>query len=157
MKTFCELFRSRKFTRHNGLIWWNVRDGWPIISDAVVDYYGGKKKAYYALKNAQKNQIVCVTDDHGVWAVNDERRAVKGRAKVIDRASGKTLLEKDFEIPANGKVKLGEVAWAGQGVLLVEATLDGQAFRNHFLYGEPPFDWAKVKALLPDYATECEL
>lgn len=157
MKTFCELFRSRKFTRHNGLIWWNVRDGWPIISDAVVDYYGGKKKAYYALKNAQKDQIVCVTDDRGVWAVNDARRVVKGSAKVTDRASGRALLEKSFEIPSNGKVKLGEVAFEGKGVLLIEATLDGKAFRNHFLYGEPPFDWAKVKALLPDYAAECEL
>ena len=147
MKTFCELFRSRKFTRFNGLIWWNVRDGWPQLSDAVVDWYGGRKRAYYALRNAQQNQIVCVVDDHTVWGVNDARREVKGTAKVTDVASGDVLLEKSFALPANGKLDLGQVPFSGQGVLRIEATFDGRPYRNHFLYGEPPFDWAKVKGL----------
>jgi len=147
MKTFCELFRSRKFTRFNGLIWWNVQDGCAQISDAVVDYYGGKKPAYAALKNAQYDQIVCVVDDErAAWAVNDARRAVKGHAKLTDAATGRTFLEKDFEIPANGKLKLGTVDFGGQGVVRIEATLDGKPFRNHFLYGAPPFDWKNVKA-----------
>ena len=155
MKTFVEQFRGKKFNGKNGLIWWNVRDGWPIISDAVVDYYGGKKKAYFALKNAQKDQIVCVVDDRTAWAVNDARRAVKGRATFTDKATGKVFLEKEFEIPANGKLALGTVPFSGQGVVLIEATLDGKPFRNHFLYGEPPFKWADVQAWLPDYAAEC--
>ena len=146
MKTFCELFRSRKFTRFNGLVWWNVRDGWPQISDAVVDYWGGKKSAYYTLKNAQLNQIVCLVDDHTAWAVNDERRPVKGLATFTDAATGKKLLEKsDFVIPANGKVALGIVPFAGQGVVKIEAMLDGKPFHNHFLYGQAPFDWKLVK------------
>ena len=146
MKTFCELFRSRKFTRFNGLIWWNVRDGWPQISDAVVDYYGGRKRAYHALWNAQRDQIVCVVDDHTAWAVNDELHPVKGNARLTDVATGKVLLERDFEIPANGKLALGSVPFTGQGVVKIEATLGGKPYRNHFLYGEPPFDWGEVKA-----------
>ena len=145
MKTFCEIFRSRKFTRFNGLIWWNVRDGWPQISDAVVDYYGGKKPAYFALRNAQRDQIVCVVDDHTAWAVNDTLRAVKGWAKFSDAATGRVYFEKEFEIPANGKLDLGKVAFSGQGVVKIEATLDGQPFANHFLHGEPPFNWAQVQ------------
>ena len=145
MKTFCELFRSRKFTRFNGLIWWNVRDGWPIISDAVVDYYGGKKPAYYALKNAQRDQIVCVVDDHTAWAVNDARRPVKGRAVFTDAETGeRRLAVDDFEIPANGKLSLGSVPFEGQGVVLIDAVLDGQPFKSHFLYGEPPFNWRSI-------------
>ncbi len=144
MKTFCELFRTRKFTRFNGLIWWNVRDGWPQLSDAVVDYYGGKKRAYFALKNAQQDQIVCVVDDHTAWAVNDALKPVKGRARLTDAATGALLLEKEFEIPSNGKTDLGKVAFEGRGVVKIEATLDGKPYRNHYLYGEPPFDWAKV-------------
>ena len=145
MKTFCELFRSRKFTRFNGLVWWNVRDGWPQISDAVVDYYGGKKPAYFALKNAQQDQIVCVVDDGTAWAVNDAMKPVKGAAKITDAASGKVFLEKEFVIPANGKCAIGRVPFKGQGVVKIAATLDGKPFRNHFLYGVPPFDWTKVK------------
>ena len=145
MKTFCELFRSRKFTRFNGLVWWNVRDGWPQLSDAVVDYYGGKKQAYYALKNAQRDQIVCVVDDHTAWAVNDARRPVKGRAVFTDAETGeRRLAVDDFEIPANGKLALGSVPFEGQGVVLIDAVLDGQPFKSHFLYGEPPFNWRSI-------------
>ena len=154
MKTFCELFRSRKFTRSNGLIWWNVRDGWPVISDAVVDWYGGKKRAYFALKNAQRDQIVCVTDDHKAWAVNDARRPIEGTARLTDLETETVLLEKTFRIPANGKVELGAVAFSGQGVIQIDATLDGKPYVNHFLYGEPPFDWKRVKKWLPDALTD---
>ena len=49
LKYWIELSRSRK-GRTWGLLWWNLRDGWPIISDGVVDYYFGKKKAYDAIK-----------------------------------------------------------------------------------------------------------
>jgi len=148
MKTFCEMFRSRKFTRFNGLIWWNVRDGWPQLSDAVVDYYGGKKLAYYALKNAQRNQIVCVVDDHTAWAVNDEMRPVKGRASFSDKATGAVYFTREFEIPANGKLELGKVPFKGQGVVVIDAVLDGRPYRNHFLHGEPPFKWSEVRSWL---------
>lgn len=154
MKTFCELCRCRKFTRFNGLIWWNVRDGWPQISDAVVDYYGCKKPAYFALKNAQKDQVVCLTDEHTAWAVNDAYHAVTGHAKFTDKASGMVLHECDFEVAANDKTVLGTIPFSGQGIILIEATISGRGFRNHFLYGKPPFDWKNVKEWIPDYATE---
>ena len=145
MKTFCEMFRSRKFTRVNGLIWWNVRDGWPIISDAVVDWYGGKKQAYYALRSVQRDQLVMVGDDHAAWAVNDRRYPVKGHAKITDLVSGRVLFDADYEVAANAKTRLGEIPFSGQGMLLIAYTCDGESLRNHFLYGAPPFDWAQVK------------
>ena len=146
MKTFCELFRSRKFTRFNGLIWWNVRDGWPQISDAVVDYYGGKKQAYYALKAAQRDVLALLVDDRSAWVVNDLMRPVKGHALYRDKATGKVLLDDDYEVAANSKTRLGEVAISGQGLVEIEYTVDGGVKRNHFLYGEPPFRWLDVRA-----------
>ena len=148
MKTFCELFRARKFTNFNGLIWWNVRDGWPQLSDAVVDYYGGRKLAYYSIKNAQQDQIVCLLDDHIAWAVNDALRPIRGSAKFVDAATDRVLLDvAEFEIPSNGKLALGRVPFSGQGMVVINAILDGRQYRNHFLYGEPPFDWSRVKNL----------
>ena len=154
MKTFVELFRSRKFARTTGLLWWNVRDGWPQLSDAVVDYFYSRKLAYWTIRNAQRDQIVMVRDDRRVIAVNDTLGAVKGSVRISDAASGRTVfVQGDFTIPANGTRDLGAVDWSGQGVLVIEATLGGRPFVNHFLYGEIPFDYAKVKALLP-YARE---
>ena len=37
-KYFIEMTRLRKW-RTSGILWWNVIDGWPQFSDAVVDYY----------------------------------------------------------------------------------------------------------------------
>ena len=150
MKTFCELFRSRKFTRFNGLVWWNVRDGWPQLSDAVVDYYGGKKPAYYALKAVQQDQLAMLRDDHSAWAVNDTRRPVKGHAIYRDKASGKVLLDCAYEVAANSKTHIGIVPFSGQGLIEIEYSVEGQKYRNHFLYGEPPFKWAEVKEWMKD-------
>lgn len=81
MKYFVEMWRGRKFER-TGIIWWNVRDGWPIVSDAVVDYYGSKKLAYYFLSNVQKNVCVFVNDPvdgaYPLVAVNDTRHPGRG-------------------------------------------------------------------------------
>lgn len=156
MKTFVELFRSRKFAQTTGLLWWNVRDGWPQLSDAVVDYFYSKKPAYWTIRNAQRDQIVMVRDDRRAIAVNDTLAAVEGSVRITDAATGREVLSRaSFTIPANGTLDLGAVAWEGRGVLLIEATLGGKPFVNHFLYGEIPFDYAQVKALLP-YARERE-
>ena len=139
-------FRSQKFTRKNGLVWWNVRDGWPQISDAVVDWYGGRKRAYYAIRDAQRDQLVLVRDDHRVFAVNDTLKPVRGRAKVVDRESGRTVFEKSYEVPANASAEIGAVPFAGQGVLDIVYEQGGMRATNRFLYGEPPFDLEKTKA-----------
>jgi beta-mannosidase len=69
---------------------------------------------------------------------------------VSDAASGKTVLVANgFTIPANGTLDLGTVSWEGQGVLLIEGELGGKKFVNHFLYGEPPFDYTAIRPLLP--------
>ena len=146
MKTFCELFRSRKFTRFNGLVWWNVRDGWPQVSDAVVDYYGERKRAYYALRDAQRDVLALLVDDHTAWVVNDLMRPVEGHATYRDRESGRVLLDCDYLVAKNSKSRLGEVPFSGQGVIEIEYTVGGGAVeRNRFLYGDPPFDWRQVR------------
>jgi beta-mannosidase len=51
-KFFVELFRVQ--AHRSGIIWWNLIDGWPQFSDAVVDYYFHKKLAYYYLRQSQR-------------------------------------------------------------------------------------------------------
>ena len=146
LKYITELFRSRKFDRFNGLLWWNLRDGWPVVSDAVVDYWNGKKMAYGFLKTVQRDAVVLVTDDGTVWAVNDRRVPVKGRVAIRDVATGKTVLSvPSFTIPANGKISLGKAAFEGQGLLVIGATLAGEPYDSHYLYGKEPFDYTQVR------------
>ena len=59
-KYFIEKFRIGKGKR-TGIIWWNLVDGWPQVSDAIVDYYYVKKLAYHYIKRSQ--EPVCLMFD----------------------------------------------------------------------------------------------
>ena len=152
MKYFVEKFRGAKFDR-TGMIWWNVRDGWPIVSDAIVDYYNSKKLAYDYLWNAQRTVCLLINDpEDGVLplkAVNDSREPAEGKVKVTDVGSGKVVFKGKFSVAANGRsLVTGLPIPEGQGVLLIEYETAGQQLRNHYLYGEPPFDFAIYQKLM---------
>ncbi len=149
MKYFVEKFRGERF-RRTGIIWWNVRDGWPIVSDAIVDYYNSKKLAYSYLWNAQRTICVLINDEeNGVLplrAVNDSLEPAEGKVKVTDVESGKVVFKGDFKVGANDRALVaGLPVPSGQGVLLIEYETGGQKNRNHYLYGAPPFDFSKYK------------
>ncbi|MBQ4605774.1 MAG: hypothetical protein IJB15_03655 [Clostridia bacterium] len=86
-KYFIERFRLTKW-RRTGIIWWNLIDGWPQISDAIVDYYLDKKLAYWYIKNSQ--QPVCMMFNEpengmaALHAVNDTREDKTLSYKVLD-------------------------------------------------------------------------
>lgn len=150
LKYWLELSRSRK-GRTWGMLWWNLRDGWPVISDGVVDYYFGKKKAYDYLKSVQQPQLVAYVDTpfdgeaaRGVTnrlvAVNDRLYPVKGTVKAVDAETGVVVYEGAVEIPANGTKLLAEnLRLAAQGMLRIDYAFEGVDRVNRCLYGRPPF------------------
>jgi len=143
MKYFVEFWRMGKFDR-TGIIWWNLRDGWPIISDAIVDYYNSKKLAYYYIRQVQHNACVMIGDaqegHHPVVAVNDTREAKSGTVTVRDADSGKTLFTGSFEIPVNGKTVVGYIPeQEGQAMWLIDYSVGNEKYTNHYLLGTAPF------------------
>ena len=138
--------RARK-GRTWGMLWWNLRDGWPVISDGVVDYYYGKKRAYNVIKSIQQPQLATLVDYGRLVAVNDRLHSVKGRVKATDLASGKVVYDAVAEVPANGTCTLAEnLPLGAQGCLRVDYTFEDTPRVNLCLYGAPPFDYAQVKA-----------
>jgi len=149
MKYFVEFWRAAKF-RRTGIIWWNLRDGWPIISDAVVDYYNSKKLAYYYIRQVQPDACVVINDaaggKHPVVAVNDTRAEKSGTVAVRDADSGKTLFSAPFSIPANGKTVVGQIAETpAQAMWLIDTTIGDAKLTNHYLAGKAPFKLADYK------------
>ena len=63
-KFFIESWRARKWDR-TGILWWNLRDGWPILSDAIVDYYNRKKLAYTYIQRSQADICAVVSEGKG--------------------------------------------------------------------------------------------
>ncbi|GHV49212.1 beta-mannosidase [Bacteroidia bacterium] len=146
MKFFVELWRMDKF-RKTGILWWNLRDGWPMVSDAVTDYYNNKKLAYYYIKQVQQNACVMIGDakegKHSVVAVNDTREEKQGTVTVHDLDTKEVLLSGKFVIPVNGKTVIGYIPESGkQAMWVIEYTVGNEKFTNHYLNGTSPFKLA---------------
>ena len=155
MKFIVEHCRSRKFAKKTGVIWWNMRDGWPIISDAVVEYGGRKKRAYDYIRRAQRDVLAMVDENGDVLVVNDLLRPVKGHVTLTDAETGKTLFDGDYACGENAVAKVGNVRFAGQGVAKIRYTVDGDAaaYDSHYLYGGPTQKYVGEKKI--DFARYC--
>ena len=149
LKYFVEKFRFDK-GRTGGILWWNIRDGWPEISDAVVDYYGAKKLAFHLLKELHAPVHLMLgeseTSGHCVVAVNDNPEPAQLSGRVHD--AGKSLLQFETVLPENGRVQLGHVPVAQEFAVYrldwTVAELDGQ---SHYLTGPRPFPLEQAIAL----------
>ncbi len=161
MKYFVEFWRMNKFDR-NGILWWNLRDGWPVVSDAIVDYYVNKKLAYHYIKKVQKDVCVMIGDEglvedargagHPIVVVNDTREPVSGSLSITDAQTGRVVYRGTFQVDKNGKSIKGYLPDPGKTTLwLIEWELDGEVLTNHYLAFKPPIElgqYLQWKALL---------
>jgi beta-mannosidase len=149
MKYFVEFWRMDKFSR-TGILWWNLRDGWPLVSDAITDYYCSKKMAYYYIKQVQYDACVMIGDaregNHPVVAVNDTRVEKHGTVTVKDLNTKRILFSAQFIIPVNGKTTIGSISETGvQSMWLIEYTIGNEKYMNHYLAGKAPFKLSDYK------------
>lgn len=147
-KFFIELFRTQKW-RKTGIIWWNLMDGWPQFSDAVVDYYFNKKLAYSYIKRSQQSVCVMLREPDNwkmqVVASNDSREGMELDFRVMDMDTGITVLERKKYIAADGVTYLGDISFSisDKKFYLITWKSDLCKGINHYLAGMPPFDFNK--------------
>jgi beta-mannosidase len=160
-KFFIESTRLRKW-RTSGVLWWNVIDGWPQFSDAIVDYYFGKKLAYEYIWRSQR-PVALIIGEPGtglhlpVVICNDTLQSGDVRYKVRDGDSGEVLASGAAHVPANQNWQVARLRTfaSDQRLYLLTWEVDGQAYGNHYLVGRPPFAlatyqaWLKAIAALP--------
>jgi beta-mannosidase len=136
-KYFIERFRISKW-RRTGIIWWNLIDGWPQFSDAIVDYYGVKKLAYHYVTRSQ--MPLCLMFDEPkdgkitLYAVNDKQKDTGILYTVKDVATGEILLDGSGVACANASVALAdlEISAEEKRFLLIEWKSDEGNFSNHY-------------------------
>ena len=95
LKYFIEKMR-RDYQRNGGIIWWNIIDGWPQVSDAIVDYYFSKKKAYNYIKISQKPTLLMMNEDEdalNLYCVSSENIDHKITYQIIDAYQDKIIDE----------------------------------------------------------------
>lgn len=149
-KSFVETTRLAKWSR-TGVIWWNVIDGWPQFSDAVVDYYYGKKLAFYYLRRVQQPLCLMIAEPVDgqvvVVAGNDSLEARSGTFRVWDADSGATHLEGSFDVPVNSNAELGRIMITPNRaqLLLLSWKTASVSGVNHALIGDVPLDFKQTR------------
>ena len=148
-KFFIERTRIKKW-RRTGIIWWNMLDGWPQISDAVVDYYFTKKLAYHYIRRVQR-PICLMMDELVDWTRdivlgNDSRQTKAVSWRVEDGDTGETLLSGETVSPAGENVTVGSLREMNgdQKLYILRWTVDGVTYANHYMAGNPHFDADKA-------------
>lgn len=149
MKFFIEMFRSQKGFRR-GIIWWNIMDGWPQFSDAVVDYYFTKKLAYWVIKRSQYPVCMMISDagNHSpmLFAVNDTKNDCTIDYNVYDAGDGHQLITQGaVTVEKDSCIALSPiVSGLDQTLFIIEYKVNGQTYKNHYLLGKPAFDFQWV-------------
>ena len=156
LKYFIEMFRYNKW-RKTGIIWWNLIDGWPQFSDAVVDYFLQKKLAYEYIKTSQQD-ICLMLKEPDNWkqelvVVNDTNHSVEISYEVEEINSGKIEIHGKRSVSADIVTSLGDFQSIGsmQTFYLIHWEIDGKHYSNHYLKGNPSFDLCKYKQWLNEY------
>ena len=150
LKFFIDLFRAAKW-RRTGIIWWNLIDGWPQVSDAVVDYYFAKKPAYTAIKLAQApvTLIVCEPVDgcHEVVAVNDTRDDHEVTFAVRDIDHPGLALRGSVVAAADSVTRVGrlEPPTPDQRFYVLSWRTRLGPGHGHYLAGTPPFSLSQYR------------
>ncbi|MBE6608046.1 MAG: hypothetical protein E7633_05790 [Ruminococcaceae bacterium] len=141
-KYFIEKFRIERQWR-TGILWWNLVDGWPQISDAVVDYYGAKKLAYSYIRRAQEAlQLMCDEPSDGkisLCCVSDLQKSVKVKWSVSDIFDGREVLCGENEIMPHTTFSVGNIPYADETphyyLMTWSYEADGKVLsgKNHFI------------------------
>ena len=148
-KFFVERTRIKKW-RRTGIIWWNMLDGWPQISDAIVDYYFTKKRAFEYIRRVQRKVCIMVDEladwEYAVVLGNDSREDFDVEYRLYDGDTGETYMEGAAHSPANENVKLGGIRMfiGEKRLILIEWKINGERFCNHYITGYPAFDAEKM-------------
>jgi len=150
-KFFIELFRSQKW-RRTGILWWNLMDGWPQFSDAVVDYYFEKKLAYHYIKRSQADLCLMIADAADgaleLVAANDTRTGSQVDFRVTSALDGAIISQGSTVVEADASTRLGGIEKSGPSFYIIEWDADGKRGINHFLAGEPPYDLSEYRRWL---------
>lgn len=149
VKYFIERFRITKW-RRTGIIWWNLLDGWPQFSDAVVDYYFTKKAAYSFIKRSQEPVCLMMREpENGIMTLVGANEFLTEKAvkyTLTDITSGKKVCDGEITLPANQATDIISVSTESDVVrfYLIEWQYDGKTYKNHYISGKVPYSFEEV-------------
>ena len=137
-----------------GIIWWNLLDGWPQMSDAVVDYYFTKKLAYSYIKRSQQEFAIAAGEITNwglpIYACNDtmEKKQVKLTVSYAD--TDEVIFSSEFTVGENRSELIAKIPvyYSDKRVLIFKWEANGESGINHYLCGYPPFSLSEYASVM---------
>lgn len=151
---------ARQQPEKTGLVWWSLFDGWPQVSDAVVDYYGERKLAYSYIQRSQRPLLVLMgeprDDGYPVVISNHTQAAWSGVVRLTDGESQDLLWTGTAQAAPGEVAQVGHLALAPSGArcVRIEWKDSGRGQHNHYIVGTPPFSLDQYRAWLPQILAE---
>jgi beta-mannosidase len=154
-KYFIERFRTAKW-RRTGIIWWNLLDGWPQISDAVVNYDFTPKLAYHFIGRVQKPLHMAFSDPadgrFSLVGINDTSKDevftytvkdITGLPVGTDLTTVPALLSGEATVPADTATPVASLPTTGMDdrFLLIEWTDSHGGHTSHFILEPKHLDY----------------
>lgn len=145
-KFFIELFRGDK-QRRTGILWWNLMDGWPQFSDAIVDYYFNKKLAYEYIKRSQRDILLLFREPENggieLVASNLTHEDSEIQFTVIDADTEEILLSQTAVSKNSSITSLGTISFdlSKNSIYMIKWSDTLGTGSNHYLAGSPPYDF----------------
>ncbi len=140
-----------------GIIWWNLLDGWPQMSDAVVDYYYTKKLAYHYIKISQAPFTVAADEpEEGllkIYACNDTLHEKNGVLTVKYAFSGEIIHSCEFSASQNTSTHIATLGtnMLKEKIIIFEWNIEDECGKNHYLCAEPPIELNMYKSFLENH------
>ena len=131
----------------NGIVLWNLRDGYPILASSLVDYDGWRKPSYkYVAASYEPLQCLFEVTDSGVdaYVVNDG--VFVGNAKlVITSGNGKTLFDGTVAVSSGGIVRVVSLDVVEGETLTSLLVFDNNSVQNFAYVYKNKIDYVKYK------------
>ena len=154
-KYFMERIRVNR-PRKTGILLWNLLDGWPQISDAVVNYDFTPKLAYFFIKRVQKPLHMAFADpadgEFTLMGINDTQKDeiftytvkdVTGLPVGSDLTAVPSLLSGEVTVPADSATPVAALPTSGMDdrFLLIEWRDSDGFHRSHFILEPKHLDY----------------
>jgi len=162
LKYIVESFRRRK-GETSGILLWNMIDGWPQFSEALVDYYFVPKLAYFGVQRAYRPLTAIAIADKNrleLVIVNDSRQRKKGHLKVSNIETNEILWNMPFDAAANDRLECGNISvQPGQHCFCLEwrESNADQADRNYVITGEPPYNYQRYRSWVDQFFVDSQI
>ena len=133
-----EFFRSQKWDK-TGMLWWNLIDGWPQLSDATVDFYFDKKLPFYSMQNSMQDVCLMIRDPkenedhHPLVVINDTLSDVNLSYTVIDLESDTILAEGNVLATANENELIAKIDKSPKTRFILITWQGDKSGKNHYL------------------------